>query len=181
MTAERGTLVGISEGKLCYKVYYQSTKKIVHTREVAFIEEPDEELFIEEPRTVTLNKTISDTSNHPGKNRFAATVRPRKPKQTTPKIQKGNTEILPVIKTIGDQITETEQVAIREEEATEKDGNKVPKKKLGHPRGKNREKAGVKSDLNVAPIVIVTKKQIDEENSHRKTNRRRKRKEGHHY
>lgn len=48
VTAERGFVVGMAEVLLWYKVYCYATKSIVHARDVQFIEEPDEKLFIDD-------------------------------------------------------------------------------------------------------------------------------------
>lgn len=80
VTAEIGTLVGISEGTLCYKVYFHSKKNIVQTRYLTFIEEPGEHLFIDEPITVILKSQKRSESNHSGPNILAQKGRPRNAK-----------------------------------------------------------------------------------------------------
>lgn len=44
--AERVFLIGMAEGQLCYQVYYNAKQSIVHARDVTFIEEQDETLFV---------------------------------------------------------------------------------------------------------------------------------------
>lgn len=46
VTAVRGMLIGVAEGMLCYKSYCNERKRIIHARDVPFIVEPDERLFI---------------------------------------------------------------------------------------------------------------------------------------
>lgn len=46
VTAEKEILVGVAEGILCYKIHCDMTKRNVHAHDVTFIEEPDEQLFV---------------------------------------------------------------------------------------------------------------------------------------
>lgn len=56
-TAQRGTLAGMYERTISYKVYCLSKKNIVHNRVVTFIEEENEQLFIEESKVENMKKT----------------------------------------------------------------------------------------------------------------------------
>lgn len=45
VTAEKRILVGEAEGLLFHNVHFDSTKSIIHARDVTFIDEPDEQIF----------------------------------------------------------------------------------------------------------------------------------------
>lgn len=57
---ERGTLVRISEGSLCYQVCCHSTKHIVKVRNVTFIEDDEDQLIVNEFSPIKLGKVTSE-------------------------------------------------------------------------------------------------------------------------
>lgn len=50
MTAERGFPVGLSELYMCEMIYCNSTKSIGNARDVTFLEDVDEKIFLDEDR-----------------------------------------------------------------------------------------------------------------------------------
>ena len=55
VTSERGIMVGLSEGDMCYQIYCSATNAIIQARDVTFIEDYDEQLYVDEER-VELNE-----------------------------------------------------------------------------------------------------------------------------
>lgn len=69
-TAERGSLVGLSESEMCYKIYVNSTKSMIKARDVTFIEDADEKRFIDEDRLDNSEKGVDlSTTIHHGSNK----------------------------------------------------------------------------------------------------------------
>lgn len=78
-TSENGIFVGIAEGSLYYKVYCEATKNIVHVRDVTFIEDTDERLFVRDSSIVDLTTNWSSPQN-PHPNIIKQKGRPKKTK-----------------------------------------------------------------------------------------------------
>lgn len=57
-TAERGTLVSISEGTLHYRIYFHSTKHIGQARDVTFIADDNVQFVVDDLNTFILEETI---------------------------------------------------------------------------------------------------------------------------
>lgn len=56
VTAERGTLVGMSERSLCYQVYCHLTKHVLQVHDATFIEDDEDQLIIDDFSPIALEK-----------------------------------------------------------------------------------------------------------------------------
>lgn len=52
-------MVGLSEGDMCYQIYCSATKEIIQAPQVTFIQDNDEQLYVDEERMDFSEKTIN--------------------------------------------------------------------------------------------------------------------------
>lgn len=112
-TAERGIIVGLEQGKLCYPVYVPRKKGIILTRDVSFVEEPDDHLTVNEIDTFpNFNNSNPKHLNFTNESTTREGGRPRKPKNGDCVIQEENKALNDnfVSSTFNPQLSSTTQI-----------------------------------------------------------------------
>lgn len=87
-TADRGVSMGMSEGLLCYKIYCESTKSTVHSRDVTFIEEPGERSFSNDTHRGDKQTGNASTTSSVTRMKTPKTIVYRSVRKTAPKVMK---------------------------------------------------------------------------------------------
>lgn len=62
VTAKPGTTVGLSESDMCYMIHCHTTEIIVQARDVTYIDDDDEQLYVDEERYEVKEKPVGLSS-----------------------------------------------------------------------------------------------------------------------